>query len=107
MDTPMVKILSDAAQAESLRQELIQAGVPAGAIAVEVQGDEAGAMKGNFVNGDFEPGRGAGSYEESFRNVLHGGVSILTVSVSEEALCRLTREIFARRPTAPGVAAIQ
>ena len=79
----LVKTYKSLADAEAARDALLSAGVPAPSVQLEAQGDEAGAVAGNFVNGDFEPGNATGSYQNKFQNVEMGGVFILTVDTQD------------------------
>jgi len=73
-------------EAEAARNALLSAGVPPTSVQLEAQGDEAGAMAGNFVNGDFEPDGDTGTYENKFQNVEMGGVFILTVDTQDAGM---------------------
>lgn len=82
----LVKTYKTLPEAETARNALLSAGVPAPSVRLEAQGDEAGAMAGNFVNGDFEPGDATGAYENKFQNVEMGGVFILTVDIQDTGM---------------------
>lgn len=81
----IVRIFSEHASAEAARQAVLDAGLSPDCIALSFQGDEAGALCGNFLSGDYEPGGEiAETYERKFRNVVIGGKFVLTVEASPE-----------------------
>ena len=82
----LMKTYKTLAEAEAARNALLSAGVPAPSVQLEAQGDEAGAVAGNFVNGDFEPHGETGTYENKFQNVEMGGVFILTVDTQDAGM---------------------
>lgn len=76
----IVRIFIDHADAETARQTVLRSGLALDCVALSYQGDEAGAVCGNFVSGDHQPrGEMAETYERKFRNVVLGGRYILTV----------------------------
>ncbi|AYA48254.1 hypothetical protein [Ralstonia pseudosolanacearum] len=81
----IVRIFSEHASVEAARQAVLDAGLSPDCIALSFQGDEAGALCGNFLSGDYEPGGEiAETYERKFRNVVIGGKFVLTVEASPE-----------------------
>ena len=75
----IVRIFTDHAAAEAARQAVLNTGLTLERVALSHQGDEAGALCGNFLCGDYEPGGGAQTYERKFQNVVIGGRFLLTI----------------------------
>ena len=83
----IVRIFIDHADAEAARQTVLRSGLARDCVALSYQGDEAGAVCGNFVSGDHEPrGEQAETYESKFQNVVLGGRYILTVEADPAAM---------------------
>ncbi|MHA6852514.1 hypothetical protein [Ralstonia pseudosolanacearum] len=81
----IVRIFSEHASAEAARQAVLDAGLSPDCVALSFQGDEAGALCGNFLSGDYEPGGEiAETYERKFRHVVIGGKFVLTVEAAPE-----------------------
>ncbi len=92
----LMKIYTELAQAETARLALLDAGLPTSGVQLEAQGDEAGAMVGNFVNSDLQPVKGRGAHEHTSHHVEVGGVFILTVDVDDLALRARATSILGR-----------
>ncbi|CAJ0717578.1 hypothetical protein LMG6871_02170 [Ralstonia edaphis] len=76
----IVRIFTDHAAAEAARQAVLNTGLTLERVALSHQGDEAGALCGNFLCGDYEPGgENAETYERKFQNVVIGGRFLLTI----------------------------
>ena len=76
----IVRIFTDHAAAEAARQAVLNTGLALERVALSHQADEAGAVCGNFLCGDYEPGGEiAETYERKFRNVVIGGRFLLTI----------------------------
>ena len=76
----IVRIFIDHADAEAARQTVLRSGLTLDCVALSYQGDEAGAVRGNFVSGDHQPrGEMAETYESKFQNVVLGGRYVLIV----------------------------
>lgn len=76
----IVRISIDHADAEAARQTVLRSGLTLDCVALSCQGDEAGAVHGNFVSGDHQPrGEMAETYESKFQNVVLGGRYVLIV----------------------------
>lgn len=76
----IVRVFIDHADAEAARQTMLRSGLAVDCVALSYQGDEAGAVCGNFVSGDYAPGgEMAETYESKFQNVVLGGRYVLTV----------------------------
>ncbi|TXD56104.1 hypothetical protein FUT88_20075 [Ralstonia sp. TCR112] len=59
---------------------MLNTGLTLERVALSHQGDEAGALCGNFLCGDYEPGgENAETYERKFQNVVIGGRFLLTI----------------------------
>jgi hypothetical protein len=83
--TMLVRVYTDHAAAEAARQAVLNTGLRADCVALSFQGDEAGALRGNFLSGDYEPrGAWAETYESKFQNVELGGRVVLTVEARPE-----------------------
>ena len=79
----IVRIFTDHAAAEAARQAVLNAGLTLERVALSHQGDEAGALCGNFLCGDYEPGgENAETYERKFQNVVIGGRFLLTIDAA-------------------------
>jgi len=76
----IVRTFTDYAAAEAARQAVLDTGLTLERVALSHQADEAGAVCGNFVCGDYEPGGEiAETYERKFQNVVIGGRFLLTI----------------------------
>lgn len=91
---PLVRSFDTLEAAQAAHQALLQAGVPAGQMALRVIDDEAGPVQGNFVigNGVTSEGRppqgvlagGEVPYEPNFARPVDRGVHLLLVQGSAE-----------------------
>ncbi|CAJ0736921.1 hypothetical protein [Ralstonia mannitolilytica] len=76
----IVRIFTDSAAAEAARLAVLSTGLARERVALSHQADEAGALCGNFLCGDYEPGGEiAETYERKFQNVVIGGRFLLTI----------------------------
>lgn len=76
----LVRIYEDPQAAEQARQALVNAGFTPGQVQLWMQGDEAGALAGNFLVGNPKTGAAAdGGYSANFEKVLHPQTCVLTV----------------------------
>ncbi|MDY7509805.1 hypothetical protein [Ralstonia wenshanensis] len=76
----IVRIFTDHVAAEAAREAVLNTGLTLGRVSLSHQGDEAGALCGNFLCGDYEPGgENAETYERKFQNVVIGGRFLLTI----------------------------
>ncbi len=79
----IVRIFIDHTDAEAARQTVLRSGMARDCVALSYQGDEAGAVCGNFVSGDHEPrGEIAETYETKFQPVVLGGRYVLTIEAA-------------------------
>jgi hypothetical protein len=82
----IVRVFADQAAAEAARERVVGTGVPRDCVALSFQGDEAGAVGGNFLTGNDAP-RGNASPEEydwKYGQIQHASKYILTIDATPE-----------------------
>ncbi len=96
----IVRVYRQTEGAHAAYQSLLDQGFRAEDIELLAQGDEAGAIKGNFIAGnqggaDFT-GNEVGDYGGNFDNVEFGPVYLLSVATTSDQQYRLAEEILGR-----------
>lgn len=96
----IVRVYRHTEGAHAAYQTLLDEGFRAEDVELLARGDEAGAVKGNFVAGnrggaDFT-GNEVGDYGGNFDNVEFGPVYVLSVATSSDQQYRLAEEILSR-----------
>lgn len=95
--------------AQSAREALLSAGLPAAAVRIEVLQDEAGPVEGNFLVGNGRPSPDAASraapgggpdapYEANFAKVVTRGVYLVVVEAEDAAHRAKAETLLAQSP---------
>lgn len=98
MQNPIVRTFMHVTAAEQARAELLEAGIAADDVAIDVRIDETGPVQGNFVTGDAPEVKGKTAYTHTYAPVAQDAVRgcQLTVNVPDPALAERAAAILDR-----------
>ncbi|MDN4051926.1 hypothetical protein QPK32_02340 [Massilia sp. YIM B02763] len=98
MQNPIVRTFMHVTAAEQARAELLEAGIAADDVAIDVRIDETGPVQGNFVTGDAPEVKGKTAYTHTYAPVAQDAVRDcqLTVNVPDPALAERAAAILDR-----------
>nr|WP_314542973.1 hypothetical protein [uncultured Massilia sp.] len=81
MQNPIVRTFMHVTAAEQARAELLEAGIAADDVAIDVRIDETGPVQGNFVTGDDPDVTGKTAYSHTYKPVAQDAVRDCQVTV--------------------------
>ena len=82
MQNPIVRTFVQLATAEQARNELLAAGLPADAVAIDVRIDETGPVQGNFTVGDNPEVKGKTAYTHTYAPTAQDDVRDCQITVT-------------------------
>ena len=85
MNTQIVRVIEDFADAERARTALLDAGFDRDSIEISHTGDEAGPSEANFTVGDAPAAKGGTDYKDVYRPGHEIGKCVMIVSAEDPA----------------------